>query len=443
MPPAPESPQLGTSQRIDAACDQFKANWRTGRQPRIEDCLTGDPANRDSLFRALLAAELELRAKAGESLNTATYKTRFPDRAADVIIVFREVADRRKAGTGETSVARESIRSDLPRPAGVVVETGPGRLGRFELVELLGEGAFGQVYRARDPNLDREVAIKVPRDTIVAPADRERFLREAKAAATIHHPNICPIFEAGQEGDRMYIVMALIAGRSLSAMLKERKGPLPEKQAILVTRKLALALDAAHAKGVVHRDLKPANVMMDRDRKDVVVMDFGLARRTAAGDAELTGSGMILGTPAYMAPEQARGDSKAVGPAADIYALGIMLYEMLTGQRPFRGGVGEVIGQILHVEPEPPSKLRPEVNPRLAAICMKAIAKDPAGRFASMRDFATALADCTRGASAEATPDESAGSPNVFAALVEAPTKALTNQKAPATTAVTKQFHGA
>jgi serine/threonine protein kinase len=423
---------LGGARRIDDACDQFETDWRAGRTPHIEDIVAAaDPPDRESLFRALLRVELELRTRAGESVGTAAYRERFPDRSAAVMSVFREVAGRRKAGSADTSISRDTDRTwDHPPPAGTLVT--PGRVGRFQLLQLLGKGAFGQVYRARDPHLDREVAIKLPRaETLGSTPDRERFLREARAAATVQHPNVCPVYEAGQDGGRMYIVMALIVGKSLATLLKGRKGSLPQKQAVLIARKLALALDAAHQKGIVHRDLKPANVMFDTDRKEVVVMDFGLARRTAVKEADLTESGMILGTPAYMAPEQARGASRAVGPAADIYALGAILYEMLSGRRPFVGTVGEVIGQILHVQPQPPSKLRPDLDPRLEAVCLKAMAKDPAARYASMKEFANALGACLKSsvgsatgsppareaAAVSETADESKGLQDIFAAL--------------------------
>ena len=256
----------------------------------------------------------------------------------------------------------------------------------------LGAGAFGRVWRAFDPQLGREVALKMPlAETLRSAADRERFLREARAAAAIRHPNVCQIHEVGEDNGVPYIVMTLVPGQSLAAVLQARKGPLPARQTALIVRKIALALDAAHAKGIVHRDLKPANIMYDRERKDIVVMDFGLARAPRPADAQATQSGMLMGTPAYMAPEQARGDAKAVGPAADIFALGVILYEMLTGARPFRGTTSEVLGQILHVAPEPPSKVCPSVNRRLEAICLKALAKDPAARFASMKEFAAAV----------------------------------------------------
>ncbi|MBO0698461.1 MAG: DUF1080 domain-containing protein, partial [Zavarzinella sp.] len=253
--------------------------------------------------------------------------------------------------------------------------------------------AFGRVYRATDPQLGRDVAIKVPLPAALAnDTDRERFLREARAAAGLHHPNICPVHEVGEQDGHPYIVMGFVPGQSLAQVLKARKDPLAPKQAALIARKLALALDAAHKKGVVHRDLKPANVMFDRERRDVVVTDFGLARAPRVNDAQTTRDGVLMGTPAYMSPEQARGDTRAVGPASDQYALGVMLYEMLTGRRPFNGTVTEVLGKILHVEPDSPTALRPDLDPKLAAVCLKAMAKDPAARYASMRQFADALA---------------------------------------------------
>lgn len=274
----------------------------------------------------------------------------------------------------------------------------PPKLGRFQVLQLLGQGAFGKVYRAHDPTLQREVAIKVLMPGKLRAGDEmERFQREARAAAMVQHPNICPVHEIGQEAGQLYIVMALVPGKPLSAFLKERAAPLPAKQAALIVRKLALALAAAHAKGIVHRDLKPANIMFDRDRKDVVIMDFGLARRQGASDAQITQMGDILGTPAYMAPEQARGDIQSVGPCSDIYSLGVILYEMLAGRIPFMGNATEVLGQVLHVSPKPPSTFRQGVDPHLERLALKAIAKDPAHRFRSMNEFAEALGNWVKG----------------------------------------------
>lgn len=404
MSKAQQSLSLAAVKKIDMICDRFEAEWRGGGQPKIEDYLGStagvDRAERAELLRGLLRLELEFRAGNGGS--QSSYAERFPGHADVIESIFRELQERTQAQPAaslDTSVSRESVRSgDSPRKAAATAEF-PKRIGRFEILAILGQGAFGKVYRARDPHLDREVAIKVP--LLETPDDIARFRREAKAAATLHHPNVCPVYEVGEDESGSYIVMAYVDGKTLADHLKERKEPLPARQAALIIRKLALALEVAHAKGIVHRDLKPGNVMIDRERKDVIITDFGLARRRTNGDAFQTKEGMVMGTPAYMAPEQARGDVQAVGPASDIYALGVILYEMLAGRPPFSGSIAEVFGQLMHVVPPPPSELRPGVDRRLDAVCVKALAKEPGNRFKSMKELADALDRVLKEASAE------------------------------------------
>ncbi len=215
------------------------------------------------------------------------------------------------------------------------------------------------MYRGYDPVLTREVAIKVPLRAGLSPDVRERFLREARAAATIHHPNVCPIHDVGTDGELPFIVMHFVAGGTLAGLLARRNALLPQHHAA-IARKLALGVTAAHQVGVVHRDLKPQNVFWDDVRRQVLITDFGLARVT--GDAVVTPERQVFGTLAYMSPEQAAGRNDEVGPHSDVYTLGVILYEMLTGRQPFRGTAYELLWKVAQELPPPASALRPDLD---------------------------------------------------------------------------------
>ena len=265
----------------------------------------------------------------------------------------------------------------------------PERFGRYRIVRSLGRGAMGDVYLAEDTQLDRSVALKIPRFADDDGELFERFYREARAAATLRHPNLCPVHDAGEIGGIHYLSMAFIEGRPLYDVLAEKGRP-PEREAATIILKLAKALDAAHKSGVIHRDLKPANIMID-GQQEPIIMDFGLARRTNKEDARLTQSGLVMGSPTYMSPEQVEGDGDKIGPASDIYSLGVVFFELLTGEVPFRGSIASVLGQIVTVAPKKPSAIVRNVDPALETICLKMLAKRPEDRFGSMCDVANAL----------------------------------------------------
>ncbi len=260
----------------------------------------------------------------------------------------------------------------------------------YEFDAVLGHGGMGVVFRARHLRLGRLVALKMTlAGSYAGPHERERFRREAEAIAALRHANIVQVFDAGDWAGRPYFTMELIEGGSLAQRLAGT--PQPARQAAALLATLAEAMHAAHQGGIVHRDLKPANILLAPDGTPKVT-DFGLARRLEGG-AGLTLSGVPLGTPSYMAPEQARGQSRSVGPAVDVYALGAILYELLTGRPPFRAETpAETVLQVIDQEPVPPSRLNAKVPRDLETVCLKCLQKEPNGRYAS----AAALADDLR-----------------------------------------------
>jgi serine/threonine protein kinase len=276
-----------------------------------------------------------------------------------------------------------------PAPDGAAPADGPAVPG-YEILGELGRGGMGVVYRARQVALQRLVALKLIRDGALAgPQERARFRIEAEAAARMRHPNVVSIYDVGEHQGRPYFAMELAEGGSLEKHLAGR--PQSARQAAELVRVLALAVQHAHAQKVVHRDLKPANVLLATDGTPKIT-DFGLAKRLDSDSTALTHEGAVLGTAGYMAPEQAAGRAREVGPAADTYALGAILYELLTGRPPFLADSwNQALEQVLHDEPAPPGRLRPDVPRDLETVCLKCLEKESARRYASAGELADDL----------------------------------------------------
>jgi len=324
-----------------------------------------------------LAEEFLKRLQAGETPDPAEYAARRPEEEGAILRRLKSIARLHRA-------ARKIRGADGP-PAVVRI---PEHIGRFEVQRLLGKGGFGSVYLAVDPELSRSVAVKVPRAGLLISREEElRFLREARSAADLKHPGIVQIHEVGEENGVPYIVSEYVEGRTLAERISEGRPSF--REAAELAECIADALHAAHLRGVIHRDIKPGNILIDSSGHPHI-SDFGLARRSGE-DTLMTLDGQILGTPAYMSPEQARGQHGAVDSRSDVYSLGALLYELITGERPFRGERSALILQVMYEEPRPPGSLNSHVPRDLETICLKAMAKEPAGRYATAEEMAEDL----------------------------------------------------
>ena len=285
-----------------------------------------------------------------------------------------------KRGFLEKKPARATAGTELDRNTSI---------GPYELLEEVGRGGWGVVYKAHQTSLDRLVAVKVIlNDDFASQTDRDRFASEAKALARLDHPHIVHVFDFGEHRGKPFFSMEFVSGGSLAQKLSQ--APLDERAAAVLLETLAQTLHRVHQAGIVHRDLKPSNVLLSTDGV-VKVSDFGLSK-SRTDDSKGTASGNIAGSPSYMAPEQARGDSKRIGPPSDVYALGAILYEALTGRPPFRAASAwETVGQVIHQEPVPPSRLQPGLGRDISTICLKCLEKDPTRRYPSAENLAEDL----------------------------------------------------
>lgn len=376
--------------RLENIVDRFEEAFRQGRQPLLDDFLPPDAANLPNLRLELIVTELELRLRSGEPARVEDYLARYADLNADpeairtlVVAVFHlrrlrepnlsiEEYQRRfpaqvAEGALEASHAFTDFASALPQVPG------------YEVLEKIGRGGMGVVYKARQTGLQRLIALKTIRGGRLADREqRQRFLTEAQALARLDHPNVVAIHAVIEHEGVLFFAQEYLGESTLADRLTQEA--MPSNQAVSLTATLARAVAVAHAAGIVHRDLKPANVLVASDGTPKI-SDFGLARLLDVPERQ-TASNVILGTPAYMAPEQASGHAKNIGSAADVYALGVIFYEMLVGRTPFRGvNHMDVLYQVVNDEPIPPRRLQPKLPRDLETICLTCLHKDPSKRY--------------------------------------------------------------
>jgi serine/threonine protein kinase len=378
----------------DAASQEMENCLRSRRPCRVEDLLERYPqlSLHPPLVLELIDLEYHLLLEIGQSPSVDDYCNRFPQWRDSLRVRLPAGEDKKRSDFNQAPTVAEADRPGRPsKPS--PHQAGRHTLGPYELFERIGRGAMGNVYRARQgPPLNRIVALKMLRSD--DDFEIQTFEKEIEVARRLRHPNLLPIYDAGQSEGEYYYTMPLALGGSLEKRLRQKR-PDPRWTAE-VMEKVARAVHYAHQQNVLHRDLKPANILLD-ERDEPLVADFGLAKLL---DLTLghTRSGQMLGSVPYMSPEQARGQSANVTPAADVWALGVILYEMLTGRRPFQGdNQSEVLTRIQKFEPFRPSQLEVDVPPDLEAICLRCLEKDLAWRYDSAEELADDLASWRNG----------------------------------------------
>jgi hypothetical protein len=375
---------------VEALREDQVLRWRAGRGLPAETYLGAFPALGASAEDALVLVwgEVLLRLQAGEAPRLDEYRARFPQHAEALALQF------------DLQRCLETMPAATQAPRGPAADVGPQvpRLPGYEILGEISRGGMGIVYRARQLSLNRTVAVKMLlAGQAASEGEALRFRTEAEAAAHLDHPNIVPLYEVGEHQGQPYFSMKLIEGGALSGF----RGP-PEEAARLVAL-VAWAVHHAHQRGIIHRDLKPGNILLDQEGQPHVT-DFGLARRLE-GDSKLTRTGAIMGTPAYMPPEQASGKRGEVTVLADVYSLGAVLYELLTSRPPFQAETPlDTLLLMLEKAPEPPRQLSPALDRDLEAVCLKCLEKEPSRRYASAADLADDLERWGRGEPTRARP---------------------------------------
>ncbi len=372
---------LELQQQIDGCCDQFESALQNGQKPEIDEFLDGiPPEGQLALRRELAAIEMAYR-RTQVGHDTDGLHLRCPHCQNDVELLPEAKLEEITCNScGDTFSLIDG--DDV-----TLVDSEPRRVGHFELLERLGTGGFGSVWEARDTELDRLVAMKLPRKSQLLAHEAEQFFREARTAAQLKHPNIVPVHEVGKEDGTIFIVTDLIRGTTMSDWLKQVRPSARETAELCAT--IAEALAYAHSRGVIHRDLKPSNVMLDEEHQPYI-MDFGLAKREL-GEITMTVDGTVLGTPAYMSPEQAQGKLHWIDRRTDIYSLGVMLFQMLTGELPYRGTAQQQIQQRIVDDAPDPRKLNPHAPADLATICLKCLEREATKRFVNANAVAEEL----------------------------------------------------
>jgi serine/threonine protein kinase len=397
----PDSLPVSALARVDEACDRFEAAWKAGAAPVIETFLADAPTVEcPALLRALLALELELRCKRGDVPIFEEYLRRFPGQPELIRALFTEA--KLPHHDSRTPFTPSTIPSEIPGeraeyaggpPTAPLVAPLPERIGRYQIRRELGGGAFGKVYLAHDELMARSVALKVPSQRLLATQNaRNEFLAEVRSVATLQHEGIVRAYDFGQTEDGLcYIVYEFIDGMSLLERIRPQhlaKDPLQPHEAARIVVQLAEALHYAHLRDLVHRDIKPANILLDRQGR-ARLTDFGLAVREEDLPRE---RGRLAGTRPYMSPEQVRLQAHHLDGRTDIYSLGVVLYELLCGRRPFEAEtVDELEDQILHREPKPPRQIKDAIPPKLEEVCLRALAKRVQDRFPTAKDMAEAI----------------------------------------------------